>query len=142
MRQILIVLAISAAACAGFPGRSGSLYGELGGKTGIEAFVGDAIELHAADARIAHFFRGQDLKAIKEKVSLQLCSISGGPCEYAGRSMTAAHANMGVGEADFNAFVEDMRRAMDGRAVPLTAQNRLLALLAPMRKGVIGVNGH
>lgn len=138
MRPIILAFALAASACAGFPGRSGSLYADLGGKTGIEAFVGDAVDLYAADARIAHFFQGQDLQAIKEKVSAQLCSLSGGPCEYAGRDMKTAHANMGVSEADFNAFVEDTRRAMDGRAVPLTAQNRLLALLAPMRRDILG----
>lgn len=137
MRGLLLSLVLAGAACAGAPA-SRSLYARLGGKPVIEAFVGDAVDIYAADARIAHFFRGHDLDEIKRKVAAQLCALSGGPCRYEGAGMKSAHAGMDIGEADFNAFVEDTRRAMDGRSVPLTAQNRLLALLAPMRKDILG----
>ena len=39
---------------------------------------------------------------------------------------------MDISEAQFNATVEDLIKAMNDAGTPTTAQNRLLALLAPM----------
>ena len=41
--------------------------------------------------------------------------------------------------ADFNALVEVLQAAMDAQGIPYAAQNRLLALLAPMHRDVITV---
>ncbi len=32
-----------------------------------------------------------------------VCKVTGGPCEYPGRSMKATHTKMGVTEGEFNA---------------------------------------
>jgi len=42
-----------------------------------------------------------------------------------------------VRRADFNALVELLQVTMDARGVPVRAQNRLLALLAPMHRDII-----
>ena len=44
---------------------------------------------------------------------------------------------MTVGEADFNALVEDLQIAMDRKGIPFRSQNKLLAVLAPMHREVI-----
>jgi hemoglobin len=51
--------------------------------------------------------------------------------------MVEAHAQHRITDADFNALVEDLIWAMDQRHIPRTAQNRLLARLAPMHPDIV-----
>jgi hemoglobin len=51
--------------------------------------------------------------------------------------MEKSHGGMHITEAQFNALVEDLYRAMERAGTPVAAQNRLVALLAPMRSQVI-----
>jgi hemoglobin len=67
----------------------------------------------------------------------QFCFILNAGCDYTGRDMRAAHADMGVRMADMNALVENLQRAMREEGVPFAAQNRFLAKLAPMSGQVI-----
>ncbi len=51
--------------------------------------------------------------------------------------MKTSHKDMGLQDADFNALVENLQKAMDQEGVPFRAQNRLLAKLAPMQRSVV-----
>jgi len=51
--------------------------------------------------------------------------------------MKESHQGLGIDQAAFNALVEDLQSAMDRQHVSYHAQNRLLALLAPMSHDVI-----
>jgi hemoglobin len=69
----------------------------------------------------------------------QFCVTLGGPCVYKGADMKSSHANLDITKGDFNALVEVLQAAMDAQGIPYAAQNRLLALLAPMHRDVITV---
>ncbi len=116
---------------------SPTLYDELGGKEGIAKFVGYAIDAYAADPRLSAQFDNINFDWLKQRISLQFCQLTGGPCKYPGRDMTAAHKGLHIGAAEFNAVVEDLQGAMDKAGVPFRTQNRLLALLAPMKKQIV-----
>ena len=51
--------------------------------------------------------------------------------------MVKAHKALDLNEADFNALVEDLRIACARNGVSESAKNRLLALLAPMKRDVL-----
>ena len=89
------------------------------------------------DPRISDMFRGHDIVGLRRTLKEQVCYLLGGSCTYTGRSMRAAHQDMGVQTRDFNILVEHLRFAMDQERVPFGAQNRLLARLAPMRCDVV-----
>lgn len=74
---------------------------------------------------------------LKEPLRDPVCQLSGGPCRYEGDTMKAAHADLGIRKADFNALVEVLQDTMDQRRIPFRTQNRLLALLAPMHRDII-----
>jgi hemoglobin len=119
--------------------KSGSLYDDLGQKPGITKVVADLVGFVADDGRIAHFFVpafAPDLPRFEGVLVDQICYASGGPCTYTGKSMPEAHKGMNIREADFNALVEDLEKAMDKNHVPVTTQNRLLAVLAPLQDSV------
>lgn len=109
----------------------------FGGVEGIRALMEDFMALLLADPRTSHFFAESDNERVKEKLTEQVCAILGGGCEYTGMDMVEAHAGHLIRQADFNALVENLQIAMDGRGIPTRAQNRLLARLAPMHREVV-----
>ncbi|MCH8502104.1 MAG: group 1 truncated hemoglobin [Aliidiomarina sp.] len=114
-----------------------SLYRALGGEQGIQQLVEDLLFNVADDRRIRHHFVDIDIVRLHEKLSEQICELAGGPCEYTGDDMIKSHTGMGVTRADFNALVEALQLAMDDHQISISAQNRLLALLAPMHGEIV-----
>jgi hemoglobin len=118
--------------------KSDALYRALGGTDGITKVVDAALaEIHG-DLRINFFFEKTDMADLRRLLIEQICAATGGPCEYTGRSMEEAHSGLNLRDADFDAFVEDLVRAMDSQKVPKDLQKQLLGLLGPMRPQVVG----
>jgi len=114
------------------PVAADSLYDDLGQKAGITKVLVDMVGFIADDGRINHFFAHANIPHLEGELVDQVCYATGGPCTYTGKSMAAAHAGMDIKEADFNALVEDLQKAMYKNDVPLPTQNRLIAALAPL----------
>jgi hemoglobin len=114
-----------------------AVFAAFHGQAGIVRIANDVVDRGAADPRIADIFKSQDLVRLKRTLAEQLCYLAGGPCAYTGRDMAAAHKDLGIQNADFNALVEDLQWAMSREGVPFRTQNRLLARLAPMQKTVV-----
>src|SRR5215210_9228186 len=148
MRRVfatMIIAAVLVLSSASFGLASGSgsdkgksLYKRLGKKKAIKAVVDEFVNNVAHDDRINKFFAKtaaspKRLAAFKTKLVDQICEASGGPCKYKGKAMKPAHAGMGISEADFNALVEDLVKALDKFNVGATEKNELLGALGPMK---------
>jgi hemoglobin len=114
-----------------------AVFEAMHGRDGVQRIVDDLVARSVADPRIAGIFVNQDLERLRRTLGEQICYIAGGPCRYSGRTMAAAHADMGIRTYDFNALVEHLRDAMDREGVPFALQNRLVAKLAPMRREIV-----
>lgn len=134
-RAAAILLALSVA----LPAAAATLYADLGAQPGLVRIVDGLLDRALADARIKHTFEDTNVPRLKRLLVDQLCEITGGPCRYTGRDMVASHADLGLSARHFNALVEDLQDAMDAEGIPFRTQNRLLALLAPMHRDMVGV---
>jgi hemoglobin len=114
-----------------------SLYDRLGGRPAITAVVNDFVGNVARDKRINRFFASTDIPRLKRLLVQQICAGSGGPCKYEGRSMREAHRGLNIGNADFDALVEDLQDSLDKFNVGPREQRELLALLGPMRRDIV-----
>lgn len=110
---------------------------DFGGVPGLTALMDDFMVILLEDPRMRPFFENVDQARVKRQLVEQFCAILGGGCSYTGRDMKASHEGLRIDRADFNALVEDLQIAMDRRDIPFRAQNRLLAVLAPMHREVI-----
>lgn len=140
IRRVLLASVLLLGACAANtqPPTDDSLYRDLGATPGITAIV-EGMLLHIAhDDRIVEHFRNVNISRLRDKLVEQFCVEAGGPCTYTGDTMAESHKGQNLTRSDFNALVEDLIKAMEDRHVPVPAQNRLLARLAPMRGEVIG----
>lgn len=119
-----------------------TLFNRLGGKKGITAVVDDFVTNCATDDRIKSFFAStaanpKQLATFKNHLVNQICEASGGPCKYKGKSMKAAHANMGVKSEHFDALVEDLVKALDKFNVAEADKTTLLGVLGPMKADIV-----
>jgi len=119
------------------PFASLSMANQFGGQSGIRSMTDRLVDISHNDPRISDIFKGQDIVRLRRTLFEQFCYILAAGCDYTGRDMRAAHANMGLERDDLNALVENLQRAMQERRIPFVAQNRLLAKLAPMDRAVL-----
>ncbi len=129
------LIAIFLVACANQ--QTTPLYEALGGDAKIRAFVDDFADTVHSNPRIASFFVDSDMQRFRDMLAGFICEISGGPCQYQGDAMPSVHLGLGINDAHFNALVGDLIDAMEAHDVPTGAQNRLLAILAPMHLDIV-----
>lgn len=107
------------------------------GHEGISRIVDDLVEQVQKDSRLAEIFKASDFVRLRRTLKEQFCYILNGGCSYTGRDMKSVHADHGVTIAEFNALVEVLQGAMTREGVAFSAQNRLLAKLAPMKRDTV-----
>lgn len=136
--RIAKLITLAAGICvAPHAAQADSLYEQLGGMEGIQKFVDRTVELSANNPEIGHFFERSILSRVKDKLAEQICQLSGGPCTYTGARMDRLHKPMGISTKDFNILVEDLQHAMDEADISNRAQNKLIAILAPMHRDIV-----
>jgi hemoglobin len=135
MRLAVPILAVIAAAPQARA--DDALYRDLGQRANLERIVNDAMTRWLADARIAATFDNLNLDRFKRRLTDQLCELAGGPCHYTGRNMYLTHKGLHLDIVEFNALVEGLQDAMDQESVSFRTQNRLLAILAPMKRDIV-----
>ncbi|WP_238554856.1 group I truncated hemoglobin [Paraburkholderia hospita] len=113
-----------------------SLYREFGGKAGLERIIDDFYDSLLEDPRTKSYFEGASIPRIEKKLNEQFCVLLGGTCVYTGRTMKRTHEGLNIDHAAFNAAIDDLRTAMKKNGVPVSAQNKLLAKLAPMSRDI------
>lgn len=136
-RRLAAATLIAAALFGGRADADDSLYHDLGERTNIVKFVDIATNNWLADDRIKDTFDNINIERFKGRLVDQLCEITGGPCKYKGRNMYQSHKGLHLDTAQFNALVEGLQDGMDSAGVPFRVQNRLLVLLAPMKRDVV-----
>jgi hemoglobin len=134
----IFAAALSLAMLSAAPARADdTLYHDLGETAGIDKIAAYTTANFLADPRIKATFDNTNMERFQKLLAEQFCVVAGGPCEYKGRSMKDAHNALGLGNADFNAVVEDLQAALDKADIPFATQNRLLARLAPMQHDIV-----
>ena len=141
---LLVFLAVNLGACATM-GREAattpSLYKRLGGRDGIATVVDDFVANMVADSRVNARFKGMkppEVFRLKSNLSDQICEASGGPCSYLGKDMKTTHAGMKITEAEWNATVENLVKALDTHKVDPRSKQDLLGVLGPMKGDIVG----
>jgi len=137
--RIPLAAALAVAMLSTATAAADTLYEQMGGMEAMERIAARTIDLSAADPRIADEFRLVKLRRVKEKLALQFCELTGGPCKYDGDPMKPLHKPMKLTTADFNALVEAAQQAMREENISFRLQNKLIAILAPLHKEIVTV---
>jgi hemoglobin len=118
-----------------------SLYRRLGGRDAIANVVGDFVANVVKDDRINQRFKAfqpAQVEQLKTNLADQICEATGGPCSYLGRDMKTVHQGMRITDAEWDATVEALVKALDKHKVGEKEKSELLALLGPMKPDIVG----
>ena len=131
------IAAFALCAATSTPIFADTLYERLGAEKGVAEFVGQTIDLTAADPLTKRSFDKVDLKKLKLKIAEHICALTDGPCKYTGDSMKLVHQGLEISESEFFAMVEILRGTLNRSTVPESAKNELLRILAPMKRDIV-----
>lgn len=122
----------------GFPALANdTLYRALGETEGIRAIVQRTADLAFDDELLVEQFKHTKKDRLVRLITDQICELAGGPCDYRGLNMVKAHIKLGITTQEFNVFAELLQQAMREADIDYRTQNKLLALLAPMKRDIV-----
>jgi truncated hemoglobin YjbI len=113
------------------------LFERLGGMAAIEALVSDLLRFISEDDVINKRFAKTDISRLQAQLNAQLCELTGGPCDYEGRSMKAAHRRMKINGKEFEALLGDVALALKKNKIPEQEQREVLEALSAMRPQIV-----
>lgn len=116
---------------------SANLYERLGGRESIAAVVEEFYDRVLADDRVNHFFEDADVSSLRAHQTRFLAAAAGGPVEYDGDDMEAAHAHLDVDDRDFDVIADHLDAALASFDVPETEREEVVAAVAEFRPVIV-----
>ena len=98
-----------------------ALYEEIGGEASIDAALDKFYPKILGDPRVSFLFEGIDMARLRKHARAFLTMAFGGPNQYQGRDLRAAHrraVGQGLNEALFEVFMGHFRATLEELAVP------------------------
>ena len=114
-----------------------SLFERLGGMAAVDAAVNKFYIKVLADKRISRFFTSTDMIQMHAKQKAFLSYVFGGPVNYEGKDMRAAHARMRLKEIHFNAVAEHLEATLIELKVPKNLIQEVMTIAASTKKEVL-----
>lgn len=118
-----------------------SLYEELGGKDAITAVVAAFYRKMLADDRVSGYFESVDMDKQMAKQTAFLTMVTGGPNEYTGKDMRAAHAPLvakGLNDSHVDIVIEHLGGVLKSVGVSDEKIGEVAALANSVRDDVLG----
>ena len=121
-----------------------TLFTRLGGTSGIAKIVDDVVTLHMENPVIRARFRPyldtpDKLAMVKAHLGAFLEAGSGGPAQYTGRDMRAAHRGMNVQEAEYMAAIDDILAALSKHSIDEQTRKDVLAIAYSLKGDILHV---
>jgi hemoglobin len=117
-----------------------SLFVRVGGEAAITAAVGIFYDKVMADPLTRPFFHGLDMSVQSAKLVAFMAWAFGGPEQYRGRDLRAAHAPLvarGLGDAHFDAIAGHLKATMQELGVADELVVESLGIVGSVRKEVL-----
>jgi hemoglobin len=119
-----------------------SLYRRLGGYDAIAAVTDDFLGKMAKDQHLGRFFVG--LSTDSQNKTRQLivdfiCSGTGGPCLYTGRTMKTTHKGLKITDSDWEIGVKHLAGTLDKFKVPKQQKDELLSVVSSLKGDIVEV---
>jgi hemoglobin len=117
-----------------------SLFDRIGGNAAVNAAVDLFYQKVMADDLIRHFFDATDMNRQRAQQKAFLAFAFGGPNNYTGRDMRAAHAPLvekGLNDDHFNAVAGHLQETLEELGVDAGAIAEVMAIAGGARNDVL-----
>ncbi|MEL6106447.1 MAG: group 1 truncated hemoglobin [Planctomycetota bacterium] len=115
-----------------------TLFDRLGGAERLAEIIEATYERVLADPELAPFFEAVPMDRLRKMQFHFLAAAFGGPAEYSGAELTAAHAGRGISGKEFSKFCGHFLDALVSAGVGQDEVDRALGRLAMFRDKVTG----
>jgi len=112
------------------------LFRNLNGEEGVAAMMEALFDIATADPRIKHLLL-PDKERIKLAQTLYFTEALGGPRVYKGRRLPVVHADLGINDYHFDAYMVDLADAMVAQGFNDALVDEVLVTLEPVRAEVL-----
>ncbi len=120
-----------------------SLYERLGGLAPISVVVNDFIDILVQDAvlnanpAIDAARRRVPASYLKYHVTALVCQVTGGPCQYHGRTMKESHAHLNITEREWDRMVTLFNEVLAKHNVPPGETQELLDIIGTTKADIV-----
>jgi hemoglobin len=120
-----------------------ALWDRLGGEKGVTKLVDDFAGLVATDDNVDFFRKGkyksddESVAKMKRHIVELISSATGGPLKYTGRDLREVHKDMGITDAEFDASIADLSKALEKNRVPPADGEALIKIVESTRKMIV-----
>ena len=115
-----------------------SLFHKLGGKPAVEAVVEIFYDRVLGDPDLKGFFERTDMAAQKKHQVAFVGMALGGPKDYHGRSMQAAHHDLGIEDRHFDAVAGHLGASLEQAGVGADDIATIIGVVGGLRGDVVG----
>ncbi|WP_448811824.1 group I truncated hemoglobin [Agromyces bauzanensis] len=112
-------------------------YAAVGGAPAITVVVDRFYQLVLGDDRLSGYFDGIEMVRLKRHQVALVSQVMGGPVEYTGRELSAAHAGMRISEEDFAAVAGHLVTALTDAGVERPIIDRVVATIAGTEADIV-----
>jgi methyl-accepting chemotaxis protein len=121
-------------------GRAASLFERIGGAPAVEAAVGIFYDKVLGDETLAPFFDGVDMDRQRGMQREFMSMAFGGPSNYSGRDLRAAHAPLvaqGLNETHFNSVADHLQATLEELGVPDELLEEVMTTVASTKDDIL-----
>jgi hemoglobin len=129
-------------------GNEKSLYERLGGNKALEKMARefldallDSATLNRQNPKVAEAharFNTPDLRRQgTQSLTTLFCQLTGGPCQYNGRSLKEAHAPLEISNADWAVMAKELIKVLQRNGVPRPEQQQFLAIIEQKKSDIV-----
>lgn len=119
-----------------------SLFEKIGGDAAVDAAVDIFYQKVVSDPLLAPFFNGINMERQKRMQKAFLTVAFGGPNNYSGKGMRAAHARpvaIGLNETHFDAVAEHLQKTLLELSVPYELIQEAMTIAASTKDDVLNL---
>ncbi|PIR32107.1 MAG: group 1 truncated hemoglobin [Alphaproteobacteria bacterium CG11_big_fil_rev_8_21_14_0_20_44_7] len=116
-----------------------SLYERIGGEGAVDLAVKIFYRKVLADPSINHFFENTDMPRQEKHQKAFLTYAFGGPNNYSGKGMRAAHKRLALKEEHFAAVAGHLKATLQELKVPDDLQAEVMVIAASTHDDVLNI---
>lgn len=114
-----------------------TIFDVVGGDEAVAEAVAQFYARILQDPEVSSFFEDVDMVTLQRHLRSFMTALLGGPDNYTGRGLTAAHAALGISDTDFDAFLAHLVDTLIAMGAPNDTIGRIGGLVAPLRAHVV-----
>jgi len=116
-----------------------SLFDRLGGKKNIATAVEKFYKRVLADPELRPFFAKTNMNWLRMRQTQFMTQALGGPAEYKGKTMKAAHADMLIERRHFDRVGEHLSSTLKEMGVPADVVGEVMKTVASLEPDIVTV---